>query len=64
MRLVCNRMNMMRTAIVCITVSASVNQSPDIAYEYGVRVEDILRENTITNVLLVEQGVNLKIPKK
>ena len=36
----------------------------DIAYEYGVRVEDILRENTITNVSLVEQGVNLKIPKK
>ena len=34
----------------------------DIAYEYGVRVEDILRENTITNVLLVEQGINLKIP--
>ena len=36
----------------------------DIAYEYGVRVEDILRENTITNVLLVEQGINLKIPKE
>ncbi|RCL64695.1 MAG: LysM peptidoglycan-binding domain-containing protein [Bacteroidetes bacterium] len=35
----------------------------DIAYEYGVRVEDILRDNTITNVLLVEQGINLKIPK-
>ena len=35
----------------------------DIAYEYGVRVEDILRDNTITNILLVEQGINLKIPK-
>ncbi len=35
----------------------------DIAYEYGVRVEDILRENTITNILLIEQGLLLKIPK-
>jgi LysM repeat protein len=35
----------------------------DIAYEYGVRVEDILRKNTITNILLIEQGLLLKIPK-
>ena len=49
---------MMRTAIVFITVSASVNPS-DIAYEYGVRVEDILREN-YHNVLLVEQVLTSK----
>ena len=33
----------------------------DIAYHYGVRVEDIMRENTFTNILLIETGMNLKI---
>ena len=39
----CKQMNMMRTAIVCITVFAFGESIFDIAYEYGVRVEDILR---------------------